>query len=559
MLLVVAVVAVACEYDPAEYTSPDFNRCVGAVATHGFGYLAASPGLPPQFMPDPPEGAFHSATDGDDVIVIVGGPITVDAGDGDDLICVQGPLDGGPIEIDGGAGYDTVHVLNAADVNPFDVEQYLPLVEPTCPNLADAQLGLTANRYDYDTHLTTILDRPGSTGSVFDPADTRNARNDDSVFECTASDGLPLATNGQTYQTPNNLIFDSAQDATAANQRFGNFRSRCDFSHLSYDDPIVYPDDPGAAHLHMFFGNTHANAYSTYESLRNSGSSTCMGRELNRSSYWVPALFDAVGDVRIPDFMRVYYKNPVAGFPPNPNVEQFSAQTVPYPTTDSAGNPDGMKLVLPQEPEATVSTVWFCGNSGFTGSQNAFSATIPQCDDTVSTYRNDGVHDLVAVVSFPYCWSEATLTIDSLVYPPNHSEVRSCPTGTTRLPLLQFIVVWKDVDGTAGWRLSSDPVDTTTPGATLHADWFGAWHPTINQRWVDNCNNLGELDATEAAAGTYGVNCNDYLLGDGTRLALRDTSTAPGFEFIGDKIVSGAMLPGVCGAPVTMGGANCSG
>src|SRR5262245_35670801 len=48
----------------------------------------------------------------------------------------------------------------------------------------------------------------------------------------------------------------------------GAFRFICNVSHLLPDDPIVYPGRPGASHLHVFFGNTMANAYSTYETLR---------------------------------------------------------------------------------------------------------------------------------------------------------------------------------------------------------------------------------------------------------------------------------------------------
>ena len=36
----------------------------------------------------------------------------------------------------------------------------------------------------------------------------------------------------------------------------GAFRVLCNWSHMSYDDPIVYPAQPGVAHHHTFFGNT---------------------------------------------------------------------------------------------------------------------------------------------------------------------------------------------------------------------------------------------------------------------------------------------------------------
>ena len=62
----------------------------------------------------------------------------------------------------------------------------------------------------------------------------------------------------------------------------GAFRFICNAGQLLKDDPIVYPGQPGKSHLHQFYGNTGANANSTYASLRGAGSSTCMS-PLNRS------------------------------------------------------------------------------------------------------------------------------------------------------------------------------------------------------------------------------------------------------------------------------------
>ena len=95
----------------------------------------------------------------------------------------------------------------------------------------------------------------------------------------------------------------------------GAFRFQCKPSHNLYDDPVVYPGQPGLSHLHTFFGNRSSNAYSTYASLRASGDGTCVGGPINRSAYWFPALRVDDGDgndlndkVFMPDFTSVYYK-----------------------------------------------------------------------------------------------------------------------------------------------------------------------------------------------------------------------------------------------------------
>ena len=75
--------------------------------------------------------------------------------------------------------------------------------------------------------------------------------------------------------------------ASAAPDVVGAFRFVCTAGQLLKDDPIVYPGQPGKSHLHQFYGNTGANASSTYSSLRKSGQSTCMS-PLNRSAYWMP-------------------------------------------------------------------------------------------------------------------------------------------------------------------------------------------------------------------------------------------------------------------------------
>src|SRR5437764_1049725 len=66
----------------------------------------------------------------------------------------------------------------------------------------------------------------------------------------------------------------------------GEFRTVCGYSHMAFDDPIVFPRAPGKSHLHVFFGNTRTDAWSTASSIAGSGNSTCRGGIANRSAYW---------------------------------------------------------------------------------------------------------------------------------------------------------------------------------------------------------------------------------------------------------------------------------
>ncbi|MGH2727615.1 MAG: DUF1996 domain-containing protein, partial [Actinomycetota bacterium] len=84
----------------------------------------------------------------------------------------------------------------------------------------------------------------------------------------------------------------------------GNFAVSCPYSHRLPDDPIVFPNKPGASHSHDFFGNVSTNAYSNFETLR-AAESTC-NREADRSAYWVPTLLYN-GTAVTPSKFSAYY------------------------------------------------------------------------------------------------------------------------------------------------------------------------------------------------------------------------------------------------------------
>ena len=124
--------------------------------------------------------------------------------------------------------------------------------------------------------------------------------------------------------------------SSAAPDVVGAFRFLCPPSHISYDDPIVHPGQPGAnEHLHIFFGNTETDAHSTFQSLRTSGDSTCRNM-LNRSAYWQPAMLgkNTAGQevVIVEDYTNFYYKRRPANDP--------AAEGIP------AALPRGLKFVF---------------------------------------------------------------------------------------------------------------------------------------------------------------------------------------------------------------------
>jgi hypothetical protein len=262
-------------------------------------------------------------------------------------------------------------------------------------------------------------------------------------------------------------------------QGVGTFRISCEFSHFAYDDPLVHPNKPGAAHLHMFWGNTNVNAYSTYDTLFNSGSSTCNGMELNRTGYWAPAMFDAQGHVRVPERIIVYYK----GY----GLANGASQVFP-PKAAMVIN----DRVHRAEVGGAIGEPNFLCSDQFRALRQKGSATIPNCND--GPFRRT----LEMHIKFGNCWNR-----NDPSNPDNWELAKQggwfysdCQSGVTT-PNIHYIIAYPLEDGetTEGWYLSSDvnPLTfqrTSVGGSSIHADWWGGWHPDINKQFIDNCVNF---------------------------------------------------------------------
>ena len=263
----------------------------------------------------------------------------------------------------------------------------------------------------------------------------------------------------------------------------GAFREACNFSHMSFDDPIVLPGQPGASHLHTFFGNASASASSTVASIANSGNSTCAGGTLNRTAYWVPSMIDTADGTPIaPSGSLIYYKTGYLGVK--------SADVKPMPS--------GLRMIAgdPTSSSAQPAVARF-GCVG--GSDNTWYNSIPSCPAGTQ---------LIASVQFPQCWDGVNL--DS----PDHKSHMAyawggCPsTHPVALPEVAYQIRY-DVTAaspTTRWRLSSDNYDTGKPaGYSSHADWFMGWDAATINTFTTKCINAS-------------LDCKAYLLGDGRTL-----------------------------------------
>ncbi len=294
-----------------------------------------------------------------------------------------------------------------------------------------------------------------------------------------------LDTRTQFVDTPASQInwqqFTEASDrsialgSTTPTKHLGQFRTQCSFSHFAYDDPLAVPGQPGAAHLHMFFGNTEANANSTYQTMRDNGSSTCNGLEGNRTGYWVPAVFDASGNARIPSRIEVYYKS-----------HDRSFDHVQKP-------PEGLGMIA-GNASTNPHIEWACQETGAQG-QN-LNRPVQQRQNTIP--RCSGTATLLAHIKFPQCLSGSVNAntgnaTNQMSYPTRGYFTDSCPAGTVYITAIEYFIAWApdNHDGqTDQWWLSSDvrPDKTLVAnGSTLHGDWFGGWNPELMDQIHANC------------------------------------------------------------------------
>lgn len=295
---------------------------------------------------------------------------------------------------------------------------------------------------------------------------------------------------------------------SAAPDVVGAFRFTCGPGQLLYDDPIVKPGQPGASHLHQFYGNTLANANSTYASLRAAGQSTCNNGTYaaNRSAYWIPAMLDGRGNVVLPDFVAVYYKRRPAT-DPKCSLTSGNAQ--------AQGNcvdlPNGLRFTFGWDPTGinpapTGAGYFNCqGPGSVPGHYLTLAAVAPNCPVGAQ---------LGFIIEAPDCWNGQYLDT-----PDHRSHVSYAGYGTWgyfKCPSTHPYVIptftlgtWYSVkagDNPALWDFSSASMAPgQVHGYTLHADYFEGWDPTIKPMWHANCINLL-------------LNCSSGDMGNGKQL-----------------------------------------
>lgn len=236
------------------------------------------------------------------------------------------------------------------------------------------------------------------------------------------------------------------------------------------DDPIVFPGQPGATHLHDFFC-TRPNAASTYGDVSN-GPTACPN---DTGSYWAPALYRngvKVDPVQVSGtYIReqIYYRG-----------DNVSAKTItPYPADFRLITGNSHATSEADNPLLGREIYWGCSDNSESGKPKApincstgiitIHYGFANCWDGVQTHVNDSAH--VVLPSSSACPASNPIPVPRLILRFEY------PVGTS----------------SSGITLSSGPT------YTAHADFWNTWHQPTLEYLVANCLNKGTDCGTNPA------------------------------------------------------------
>ena len=235
------------------------------------------------------------------------------------------------------------------------------------------------------------------------------------------------------------------------------FNATCVYSHSAADDPIVFPGQKGASHLHSFIGNDSTTADTTAASLMRFTASSCEPAE-DHSAYWIPTLIEH-GKAVEPKQVIVYYGSLLAD----------RTKTVPMP--------NGLRMITgdPKVQTATPTGAvhqFYCAGGPVDGASRSTDGNWPVC-------AGGTIH---FTMRFPDCWDGQHL--DS---PDHRSHVSfgangTCPAAfSVRIPSVTFSISYPTSGSADGFRLSSGMA------SSMHGDAFFAWEPEAMARRVKDC------------------------------------------------------------------------
>ena len=238
------------------------------------------------------------------------------------------------------------------------------------------------------------------------------------------------------------------------------FQVDCSFVNHLPDDPIVFPNQPGASHNHTFVGNISTNAGSTTNSLLAGTSTSCLNPD-DLSAYWFPTMMNGTTPILPVGPQVIYYKSGI--------LDYTKVQPFPQGLRFLAGSPMATQSQFQTAPGAVEG--WECGNSSFNWDFPA------NC--TVGTELN-------VRYQAPSCWDGVHLDTGDhrshMAYPVNGVCTADHPVP---VPMLEFKIAFPVSGDMSQVHLSSGR------GFSWHFDFFNAWDPATLATLVTHCIDGG--------------------------------------------------------------------
>ncbi|WP_457028593.1 DUF1996 domain-containing protein [Kitasatospora sp. P5_F3] len=276
-----------------------------------------------------------------------------------------------------------------------------------------------------------------------------------SLYEFKVFGSVQLGTTGYVLANPQ-VTGVSPSTKVPPNAYFHEFQANCSVTRNLPDDPIVFPGQAGASHMHTFLGSTVTDANSTLASLQ-AGSTSCVAPG-DRSGYWMPTMYNGSAPVQPVGPQVIYYKTGVIDYT---SVRPF---------------PPGLRFVV-GSPSATATE--FATNPGYVAGW--------ECGDS---YRNIDLPvscpagtQINLRYQAPSCWNGLYLDTPDhkshMAYPINGI----CPTShPVALPMIEFKMAFPAGSGDLSQlHLSSGR------GFSFHYDFFNAWDVPTLAALVNHC------------------------------------------------------------------------
>lgn len=261
----------------------------------------------------------------------------------------------------------------------------------------------------------------------------------------------------------------------------------CAYHHTLGDDAIMMFGKPNQAMWHDFFGNTHTDAVSSYQTLRARPETTC-DNKADSSAYWAPTMRLPDGQVVAPAYQKTYYQTT--------KVEQYPLQPFPVGLELLAGNHHG------SAPSSRIT--FLCGNGKGYSNKAGEICGLRKAGDAVQF--NIGIQ-------FPNCWDGVNLKprhgLSNAAYDLNGA----CPADyPVKIPTVNMNIAYvlpqiTSLD-TAKIQLSMDPVMNGDVREehwgsiyTAHADFMNGWTEDGARFMTEHCMNHGIDCGTQVPYG----------------------------------------------------------